>query len=91
MIRVYTMENCPYCKELKDLYDKEGIEYEIVDINLEENEEESNKVFKVTGVDSVPIVKVGNQLLAPDVSFTSIEEAFEITKMLLKRGVNPIG
>lgn len=85
------MENCPYCKELKDLYDKEGIEYEIVDINLEENEEESNKVFKVTGVDSVPIVKVGNQLLAPDVSFTSIEEAFEITKMLLKRGVNPIG
>ena len=91
MIRVYTMENCPYCKELKDLYDKEGIEYENVDINLEDNEEESNKVFKVTGVDSVPIVKVGNQLLAPDVSFTSIEEAFEITKMLLKRGVNPIG
>jgi len=91
MIRVYTMENCPYCKELKELYDKEGIEYENVDINLQENEEESNKVFKVTGVDSVPIVKVGNQLLAPDVSFTSIEEAFEITKMLLKRGVNPIG
>ena len=85
------MENCPYCKELKELYDKEGIEYENVDINLQENEEESNKVFKVTGVDSVPIVKVGNQLLAPDVSFTSIEEAFEITKMLLKRGVNPIG
>ena len=91
MIRVYTMENCPYCKELKELYDKEGIEYENVDINLKENEEESNKVFKVTRVDSVPIVKVGNQLLAPDVSFTSIEEAFEITKMLLKRGVNPIG
>ena len=91
MIRIYTMENCPYCKELKDLYDKEGIEYENVDINLDENKEECAKVFKVTNVDSVPIVKVGNQLLAPDVSFTSIEEAFDITKMLLKRGVNPIG
>ena len=90
MIRVYTMENCPYCKELKDLYDKEGIEYENVDINLEENKEESDKVFKVTRVDSVPIVKVGNQLLAPDVSFTTIEDAFEITKMLLNRGVNSL-
>jgi glutaredoxin 3 len=90
-VRLYTTSSCPYCKELKDLYDKEGIEYENVDINLDENKEECAKVFKVTNVDSVPIVKVGNQLLAPDVSFTSIEEAFDITKMLLKRGVNPIG
>lgn len=83
------MENCPYCKELKDLYDKEGIEYENVDIHLEENKEEAEKVFKVTKVDSVPIVKVGNQLLAPDVSFTSILEAFDITKHLLNQRVNP--
>lgn len=85
------MENCPYCKQLKDLYDKDGIEYENVDIRLEKNKEEADKVFKFTKVDSVPIVKIGNQLLAPDVSFTSIEEAFDITKMLIKRGVNPTG
>lgn len=79
------MKNCPYCKELKELFDKDGIEYENVDIHLDENKEESEKVFKVTKVDSVPIVKVGNQLVAPDVSFTSIEEAFEIVKSLLAR------
>ena len=79
------MENCPYCKELKELYDKEGIKYENVDINLEENKEEIDKVFKVTNVESVPIVLVGKQLLAPDVSFTSILEAFDITKHLLNR------
>jgi len=83
MVRVYTMENCPYCNELKGLLEKEGIEFEDVDINLDENKEEVDKVFKVTKVDSVPIAKVGNQLIAPDVSFTSIEEAFDIIKSLL--------
>jgi glutaredoxin len=84
MVRVYTMENCPYCNELKGLLENEGIEFEDVDINLDENKEEADKVFKVTNVDSVPIAKVGNQLIAPDVSFTSIEEAFDIIKSLLK-------
>lgn len=74
------MENCPYCKELKDLLDAEGLNYEEVDIHKEENKEESDTVFKVTKVDSVPIVRVGNQLLAPEVSFFSIQEAFDLTK-----------
>jgi len=84
MVKVYTMENCPYCNELKGLLEKEGIEFENVDINLEENKEEVALVFKVSGVDSVPIASVGNQLVAPDVSFTSIVEAFDIIKNLLK-------
>jgi len=77
------MENCPYCKQLKDLLTGEGIEFEDVDINKPENKEESDMVFKITKVDSVPIVRVDKQLLAPDVSFTSIEEAFELTKQFM--------
>lgn len=76
------MENCPYCTELKDLLTGEGIEFMEVDINKPENKEESDMIFKATDVDSVPIVRVGKNLLAPDVSFTSIEEAFELTKQL---------
>ena len=77
------MENCPYCKQLKDLLTGEGIEFEDVDINKPENKEESDMIFKVTKVDSVPIVRVGKHLFAPDVSFTSIEEAFELTKKFM--------
>ena len=84
MIRIYTMDECPYCKELKDLCTKEGIKFDEIDIHSEENKVEVDKVFELTKVDSVPIAKVGNQLLAPDVSFTSIEEAFDIIKELLE-------
>jgi len=84
MIRLYTMEECPYCKELKDLCTKEGIKFEEVNIHSDKDKEEVDKVFELTKVDSVPIAKVGNQLIAPDVSFTSIEEAFDIIKTLLK-------
>ena len=77
------MENCPYCAQLKDLLTGEGIEFEDIDINKPENKEESDMIFKVTKVDSVPIVRVGKHLFAPDVSFTSIEEAFELTKKFM--------
>lgn len=80
MIRVYSMEDCPYCTELKEMLDSEGLEYTDIDINHKDNKEEADKVFKVTKCDSVPIARVGNQLLAPDISFTSIEEAFELIK-----------
>lgn len=80
ILKVYTMENCPYCKELKGLLDKEKLDYIEVDINDEKNKEESDTVFKVSKCESVPIVRVGNQLLAPDISFFTIKEAFNLTK-----------
>jgi glutaredoxin len=83
MIKIYGMNNCPYCEELKDLLDGENIEYVSVDINEKENKEEVDTVFNITKVDSVPIIRVGKQLLAPDVSFSSIKEAFELTKQFM--------
>ena len=84
MVRVYTQKNCPFCTEIKDLLVKEGIEFKEVDINSNENHEEVDKVFELTEADSVPILRVGNKLLAPDVSFGSINEAFTLTKQFLK-------
>ena len=77
------MKNCPYCDDLKNLLKGENIEFIDVDINDPENKEESDLVFKVTKVESVPIIRVGNQLLAPDVSFSSIQDAFELTKKFM--------
>ena len=83
MIKIYTISNCPYCTELKNILTEEGIEFIDVDVNLEENEAEYNQIHEITKSDQVPIVKVGKQLLVPNVSFATIQEAAYLTKQFL--------
>ena len=83
MIKIYSIPNCPYCTELKELLTKEGVEFLDVDVNLIENEEEYNQISKITNSDDVPIVKIGKQLLVPNVSFSTIQEAVDLTKRFL--------
>ena len=83
MVTIYGFNGCPYCKELKEILTNEGVEFRDVDIELDENTEEFEKVREVSKADEVPIVKVGNQLLIPNVSFKSIKEAAELTKKFL--------
>lgn len=83
MVRLYTIENCPYCNELKTLLKNEGVEFVEVDVNKPENEAEYNKLYEITKCDDVPMIKVGKQLLIPHTSFRSINEAFELTKKFL--------
>jgi glutaredoxin len=80
MIKLYTIEGCQYCNQLKELLDKDGIKYEIVDVSLQENEAEFEKIYEVTKTDHVPTMKIGNQVFAPNVSFNSISEAFGLAK-----------
>ena len=83
MVTIYGFNGCPYCAELKEILTNEGIEFRDVDIQLDENVEEFEKVRKISNADEVPIVKVGNQLLIPNVSFKSITEAAVLTKKFL--------
>lgn len=83
MVRVYTVENCPYCAELKEILTNEGVDFVEVDVNKKENEEEFNKLYSVAKCDDVPMVKVKNQILIPNTSFRSIREAADLTKRFL--------
>lgn len=83
MVKIYSIPECPYCTELKDILTKEGVEFQDVNVNLPENEAEYNKLHEITKSDDVPIVKVGKQLLVPNVSFRSIREAADLTKKFL--------
>jgi glutaredoxin len=83
MVKLYGFEDCPYCQELKGMYDENGIEYTYVDVTLDENEKETNKVFELTGDESVPVVLVNKTLLAPDSSFKTIGQAYELTLKFL--------
>jgi glutaredoxin len=83
MVTVYSIKDCPYCAELKEMLINENIEFKDVDVDLEENEQEFNKIMEAAQIDKVPIIKIGSQLFVPDKSFDTIQEAFELTKRFL--------
>jgi glutaredoxin len=83
MVKLYGFEDCPYCQELKGLFDTNSIEYTYVDVIADENEKEVEKIFKLTKQESVPVVLVNKTLLAPDKSFKSVSEAYELTLKFL--------
>ena len=83
MVKIYSIENCPYCTELKEMLANEGVEFIDVDVNLPENEPEYQKLTEITQCENVPQIKVGNQILIPDISFRSIREAADLTKKFL--------
>ena len=78
MVRVYSIPECPYCSELKNILTSEGVEFIDINVDLPENEKEYDEISEITKSDQVPIVRVGKQLLVPNVSFTSIRQAADL-------------
>jgi len=83
MVYIYSIPECPYCTELKEILTKEGVEFTDINVNLPEHEKEYEKIYEITKSDMIPIVRVGKQLLVPEVSFKSINEAAALTKKFL--------
>jgi len=81
-IKIYSIPECPHCTRLKNLLDEKGYKFTDINANLPENEIEYMEVYKASGVDSVPIIRIENELLVPEKSFNSIEEAVERTIQL---------
>jgi glutaredoxin len=82
-VKIYSIPECGYCNELKEILTNEGVEFIDVNVNLEENEKEYNQISEITNSDQVPIIKVGKQLLVPNISFKSIREGADLTKKFL--------
>lgn len=83
MVKIYSIPQCPYCTELKEKLTENNIEFLDVNVFLEENRDEYNMIIEKTNSDEVPIIRVGKQLLVPNVSFNSINEAFDLTNKFL--------
>jgi glutaredoxin len=82
-IKLFGFEGCPYCQEMKELLDNENITYTYIDIDLIENAEIVENVIDNNGIDSVPVIWVGEVLLVPEKSFDTIQEGFELIKRFL--------
>lgn len=81
-MKIYSMEQCPYCDELKERLDEMEIEYEDCDISEESHAGDFEKICELTKGDSVPVIIVNQTILAPDVSFKTIEEAALLVQSL---------
>jgi glutaredoxin len=82
MIKIYSIPECPFCNDLKQKLTNQNIEFEDLNIFLEENIEEHTEVMEFTKSDEVPIVRINKHLLVPNVSFHSIDECVETIKKL---------
>jgi glutaredoxin len=83
MVTIYSIPQCPYCNELKEMLTENNIEFKDVNVFLDENKTEYDAIVEKTKSDEVPIVRVGKQLLVPNISFHSISEAYDLTKKFL--------
>jgi glutaredoxin len=48
MVFIYSIADCPYCTELKEILTKEGIEFTDINVNLPEYEKEYEKLHEIT-------------------------------------------
>ena len=52
-VLVFSFESCPYCQKLKRYLDSRGVEYEVRDIELDE--EAAKECLKISGDLTVPV------------------------------------
>ena len=82
-VRLYGYDECPYCQELKKLYENSNIEFTYIDIEDTKNKKEFEKIMEIGKTDSVPIILVNKTILAPENSFKTINEALQLTNKFL--------
>ena len=82
MIKVYTVNNCPFCTEMKKLITDKGLTFE--EVNINENEAVGRDLLKLIGAEEleVPLVLVGKALLVPGNSFQTIPEGANLVAEL---------
>lgn len=88
MVTIYSMPSCPYCDDLKNKLKDKNIEFRDVNITLDENQIEFDKIKKVAIIDEVPVVRLFKQLLIPNVSFKTIDQAISIIENILNENEN---
>ena len=82
-IRVFGIEGCSYCEEIKTKLTEGNIEFRYVDIDTTDNQKEVDDVFKVAQSDRVPVIVVNKTILVPEKSFDTIDEAYQTIKRII--------
>jgi len=73
---LYTKDGCPYCKQLKDGLDKEGVKY-VEKINTE-YPQEWQKVAGLTGIGVFPTIEIEDNYLVPRRDFQQVPQGIQM-------------
>lgn len=82
MVTIYSIKQCGYCIELKVMLDEANIIFIEKDLSIPENQKEFKKILEKTNIDALPTILVDKKIIAPSISFKTINEAFNIIKTL---------
>ena len=74
-VTVYTQSTCPYCKQMKDEMDQEGIKY--VEKEFTEFPEEWSGVSEITQIPVFPTIKIDDEYLVPRRDFQQIPQGIQ--------------
>ena len=83
-IIIYTKFSCPFCKQMIDLLESEGIKY--TEKSHIEHEDEWNQIIGLTNTPVFPTLVVNGEYLAPRRDFNQPQQAINIIKVLAKKG-----
>lgn len=61
MIKIYSTDNCKYCKIAKEYLSKRHIGYEVVDVGM--NPEARKEMTELSGQMGVPVIKIGEKFM----------------------------
>jgi glutaredoxin len=78
---MYTLKECPYCDNLKQVLNEQKIPF--IEKDVEINELEYEKFSKAVKSDFLPAILIGKKAFIPEVSFKTIDQAGKTIKNYL--------
>lgn len=61
MVKVYSSDNCRYCRDLKAYLEKKNIPYETFDVAR--NESYAREMQAVSGQSAIPVTVIGDEII----------------------------
>lgn len=64
--KVYALSTCPYCRMTRSYLEENGVEFDVVEVDLlngEEREEAIREVKELSGGTSFPVLVIGDEIV----------------------------
>ena len=78
MIKVYTNETCPYCKQVKEELTKNNVEF--TNMNTVEHKDQWQEIVNLSGIPTVPTIVYKDNYFIPGRDFHNAGQVIEMTK-----------
>jgi glutaredoxin 3 len=60
-VKVYSTPSCPYCIKVKQFLDESGVEYESIDVSVDQ--EKAQEMMSKSGQMGVPVIDIEGEII----------------------------